>query len=70
MRYRTNSNEFLRYDQALASGWPIATGVVEGACWHLRADRLDIVGSYRLLVGRRGYRVHQARYQDRYDLLA
>jgi hypothetical protein len=28
--YLTNNTEYLRYDQALASGWPIATGVVEG----------------------------------------
>jgi hypothetical protein len=30
VRYLTNNTEYLRYDQALASGWPIATGVVEG----------------------------------------
>jgi hypothetical protein len=29
MRYLTNNKEHLRYDEALASGWPIATGVVE-----------------------------------------
>ena len=27
------------------SGWPIATGVIEGACRHLIADRLDIGGA-------------------------
>jgi hypothetical protein len=27
----------LRYDQALAAGWPIVTGVIEGACRHLPA---------------------------------
>ena len=31
--------------QALEQGWPIATGVVEGACRHLIADRFDITGS-------------------------
>jgi len=30
VRYLTNNTEYLRYDQALASGWPIATEVVEG----------------------------------------
>jgi hypothetical protein len=30
---------------ALASGWPIATGVVEGACRHLIGDRFNITGS-------------------------
>ena len=45
MRYLTNNMDYLRYDQALASGWPIATGVIEGACRHLIGDRLDITGS-------------------------
>jgi hypothetical protein len=45
VRYLTNNIEYLRYDQALTSGWPIATGVIEGACRHLIGDRLDIAGS-------------------------
>jgi hypothetical protein len=44
-RYLTNNMEYLRYDQALAAGWPIATGVIEGAARHLIGDRLDITGS-------------------------
>jgi hypothetical protein len=35
VRYLDNKREFLRYDQALDAGWPIATGVIEGACRHL-----------------------------------
>jgi len=45
VRYLTNNMEHLRYDEALASGWPIATGVIEGAARHLIGDRLDITGS-------------------------
>jgi hypothetical protein len=45
VRYLGNKHDFLRYDQALASGWPIATGVIEGACRHLIAGRLDIGGA-------------------------
>lgn len=45
VRYLGNKHDFLHYDQALASGWPIATGVIEGACRHLIADRLDIGGA-------------------------
>jgi len=45
VRYLTGKREFLRYDQALAAGWPIATGVIEGACRHLIGDRLDITGA-------------------------
>ena len=40
VRYLTGKDEYLRYDQALAAGWPIATGVIEGACRHLIGDRL------------------------------
>jgi hypothetical protein len=45
VRYLTSKHEFLRYNQALAAGWPIATGVIEGACRHLIGDRLDITGA-------------------------
>jgi hypothetical protein len=45
IRYLNARHDYLRYDQALANGWPIATGVIEGACRHLIADRLDIGGA-------------------------
>ena len=45
VRYLENNKEYLRYDEALDAGWPIATGVIEGACRHLIGDRLDITGS-------------------------
>jgi hypothetical protein len=43
--YLTNKAAYLDYHTALARGWPIATGVIEGACRHLVADRLDITGA-------------------------
>src|SRR6266487_3229132 len=43
--YLQAKQEFLGYDTALARGWPIATGVIEGACRHLIGDRLDISGA-------------------------
>jgi len=43
--YLTAKRELLGYDTALARGWPIATGVIEGACRHLVGDRLDITGA-------------------------
>jgi hypothetical protein len=43
--YLTNKRAFLDYPTALASGWPIATGVIEGACRHLVKDRMDITGA-------------------------
>jgi hypothetical protein len=45
VRYLENKRELLRYDQALEAGWPIATGVIEGACRHLIADRLNLGGA-------------------------
>jgi hypothetical protein len=43
--YLTAKAPYLNYPQALRSGWPIATGVIEGACRHLVKDRLDITGA-------------------------
>ena len=37
--------DYLRYNSYLQSGFPIATGVIEGACRHLIKDRLDITGA-------------------------
>ncbi|MEU6323238.1 ISKra4 family transposase [Streptomyces sp. NPDC047009] len=35
VNYLTGKAEHLRYDTALERGWPIATGIIEGACRHL-----------------------------------
>lgn len=43
--YLINKRSYLHYDEYLAKGFPIATGVIEGACRHLIADRLDITGA-------------------------
>lgn len=37
--------DFMNYDQALAAGLPISTGVIEGACRYLVRDRMDITGA-------------------------
>jgi hypothetical protein len=44
-RYLDNKKDYLDYATALAKGWPIATGIIEGACRHLVADRMDITGA-------------------------
>jgi hypothetical protein len=44
IRYLLNNRRLLHYDRALTAGLPIATGVLEGACRHLVADRLDTTG--------------------------
>ena len=35
---------YLHYDRYLAAGFPIATGVIEGACRHLVRDRMELTG--------------------------
>jgi hypothetical protein len=44
-RYLDNKNAYLGYDTALSKGWPIATGIIEGACRHIVKDRMDITGA-------------------------
>jgi hypothetical protein len=36
---------YLNYPQALAHGWPISSGVIEGTCRHLVNDRMAITGA-------------------------
>src|SRR5664280_2788519 len=43
--YLTNKSRYLDYPTALTKGWPIATGVIEGACRHLVKDRMDLTGA-------------------------
>jgi hypothetical protein len=43
--YLLRKQPYLDYPTALAQGWPIATGVIEGACRHLVKDRFDRTGS-------------------------
>lgn len=44
-RYLVNKADYLDYPTALAAGWPIATGVIEGACRYLVKDRMDVTGA-------------------------
>ena len=49
--YLTNKLPYLDYPRALAGGWPISTGVIEGACRHLVQDRMGITGARWGLTG-------------------
>jgi hypothetical protein len=44
-RYLDNKKDYLGYPAALANGWPIATGIIEGACRHIVKDRMDVTGA-------------------------
>lgn len=43
--YLLKNQEFLQYDECLAAGLPIATGIIEGTCRHLVQDRMGITGA-------------------------
>jgi hypothetical protein len=49
--YLLKYTPYLRYDQYLAKGYPIATGVIEGACRYLVKDRMEITGARWSLKG-------------------
>jgi hypothetical protein len=42
--YYENNREHMHYDEYLAQGYPIGSGVAEGACRHLVKDRLEQTG--------------------------
>jgi hypothetical protein len=43
--YILGHTDMMRYDEHLAAGFPIGSGVIEGACRHLLKDRLDLSGA-------------------------
>lgn len=43
--YLLKYRPYLHYNEYLATGLPISTGVIEGACRHLVKDRMDITGA-------------------------
>ena len=43
--YLTNNHRHMHYDKALEKGWPIATGMIEGACRFVIEDRFGITGA-------------------------
>jgi hypothetical protein len=45
LHYLAAKQPYMDYPAALAAGWPIATGVIEGACRHLVQDRMGITGA-------------------------
>ncbi len=42
--YFENNKQYMQYDDYLAAGYPIGTGVVEGACRHFVKDRMELAG--------------------------
>jgi hypothetical protein len=44
IEYLENNREHMKYDEYLAAGYPIGSGVAEGACRHLVKDRMEQTG--------------------------
>jgi hypothetical protein len=42
--YLESNRRLMRYDEYLAAGYPIGSGVAEGACRHLVKDRMELTG--------------------------
>lgn len=49
--YLLNKSPYLKYDEYLKQGFPIATGIIEGTCRYLIKDRMDITGARWRLTG-------------------
>ena len=49
--YLLNKSPYLKYNRYLSKGFPIGTGVIEGACQHLVKDRMEITGAKWTLQG-------------------
>lgn len=56
----------MKYDEYLAAGYPIATGVIEGACRHLVKDRMERSGMRWSLTGARTMLNVRAVFQSDY----
>jgi len=49
--YFENQAHRMRYDEYLAAGYPIASGVIEGACRHVIVDRMERSGMRWIMDG-------------------
>ena len=49
--YLENNRSHMRYDEYLAAGYPIGSGVIEGACRHVVKDRMELSGMRWTLDG-------------------
>lgn len=49
--YFENNTARMRYDEYLAAGYPIASGVIEGACRHIVVDRMEGTGMRWIMNG-------------------
>jgi len=51
LNYFVRRADEMRYDEYLSAGYPIGSGVVEGACKHLVKDRMELTGMRWRIAG-------------------
>ena len=44
LTYLENNRQYMKYDDYLAAGYPIGSGVIEGACRYVVKDRMERTG--------------------------
>jgi hypothetical protein len=49
--YMNKNRHRMRYDEYLRAGYPIASGIIEGACRHLIKDRMERAGMHWTMEG-------------------
>lgn len=64
--YLEKNKSRMKYDEYLAAGYPIASGVIEGACRHLVKDRMERSGMRWTLEGARQMLNVRAAFQSDY----
>jgi hypothetical protein len=66
--YLENNREHMRYDEYIAAGYPIGSGVAEGACRHLVKDRMEQSGMRWTVEGAQAMLYVRATYlNDQWD---
>jgi hypothetical protein len=66
--YYENNRDHMRYDEYLSAGYPIASGVIEGACRHFVKDRMEGAGMRWELEGAQSMLSLRALYlNDQWD---
>ena len=66
--YYENNRDHMRYDEYLTAGYPIASGVIEGACHHFVKDRMEGAGMRWELEGAQSMLSMRALYlNDQWD---
>ena len=51
IKYFKRRKKYMKYNEYLARGYPIGTGVIEGACRSFVKDRMELAGMRWIIVG-------------------